>query len=393
MLKQYGTSRSAYAAAVFLAILLFAPSCAGQGGDEADGPDAIRQQISAYREEINTLATKVNELERQLIARGEHTGRNAVIPVTADTVEQQTFQNFFTVSATAEAVNKATISPEINGHLKRIYVNKGDPVRQGQVLARLATGVMESNIEEVKTSLQLAQTVYERQQRLWRQEIGSEIQYLEAKNNVESLQGRLQTLQSQLDLAELRAPIDGFVDEIILKEGELAMPGTPLMQIVSLDQLYVNADISEAYLRYVHEGDSVLLRFPSYPDVEMHVPVHRVGHTIHPESRSFRMQLRIANSNGRLKPNMMARVSVRTFHIPDAVVVPSILIGYDNQGHYVFTAREREGLMVAEKTYIDRGADGEGKTLVESGLKPGDLLIRKGYNRVSSGDPIRIETD
>ncbi|TVR42312.1 MAG: efflux RND transporter periplasmic adaptor subunit [Bacteroidia bacterium] len=361
-----------------------------QSEKEEDHPDVIRRQITEYRKEINELTVKVNEMERSLIARGEQMARNVQTPVSVDTITPGLFQNFFRVSGTVEAVNTAVISPETSGHVTQIYVNKGDQVSRGQIVARLSTDVLEGNVEEVKTSLRLAETVYERQKRLWAQEIGSEIQYLEARNNVESLRSRLATLQSQLEMSVLRSPIAGYVDETNIKEGELAMPGTPIMKVINLDELYINSDVSEANLSFVERGKMVTLRFPAFPDEIMETPIHRIGHVINPENRSFRMQLRIANQDERFKPNMMANVSIATFGVEDAVVIPSMLIGFDTQGHYVYTAGERNGIMVAHKTYIERGPDAEGKTQVKSGLAPGDKLIVRGHHRVSNGDPIRI---
>ena len=380
-------------ALLLLIFPLMMQSCGNESAGSDDDSEEIRSRIEAYNDEINRLTRKVNELNRTLNARGEGSGANNGIPVTVTELEPTVFTDFFKVSATVEAVNSATISPEINGHIRRIYVEKGEPVTRGQVVARLSTDVVEGQIEEAKTSLQLAETVYQRQKRLWNQEIGSEIQYLEAKNQAERLRHNLETLQSQRDMAVMKAPFDGFVDEHYIKEGELAMPGTPVMEIINLDELYINADVSESYLPDVSPGRDVTLRFPAYPDVEMTAPVHRVGHVINPENRSFRMQLRIPNDNDRFKPNMMASISVQASEIEETIVVPSMLIGYDTQGHYVYVADEGpSGIKVARKTYIERGRDGEGKTQIIGGLRAGDLLIRQGPRNVTTGEPVRIES-
>jgi len=380
-------------ALLLLIFPLMMQSCGNESAGSDDDSEEIRNRIEEYNDEINRLTRKVNELNRTLNARGEGNGANNGVLVTVSELEPTVFTDFFKVSATVEAVNSATISPEINGHIRRIYVAKGEPVTRGQVVARLSTDVVEGQIEEAKTSLQLAETVYQRQKRLWDQEIGSEIQYLEAKNQAERLRHNLETLQSQRDMAVMRAPFDGFVDEHYIKEGELAMPGTPVMEVINLNELYINADVSESYLPHVSRGRDVILRFPAYPDVEMTVPVYRVGHVINPENRSFRMQLRIRNDNDRFKPNMMANISVQAAEIEETIVVPSMLIGYDTQGHYVFVADEGpSGSKVARKTYIERGKDGEGKTQVTGGLRAGDLLIRQGHRNVTHGEPVRIES-
>lgn len=376
--------------AIFAGTIMLGLNGCNQQEESPGTVEEIKDQISAHRGQINDLTVEINRLEQKLAAMGAADIVRNRVAVSAEKLEPTRFENFVNVSGSVEAVNTAMISPETSGHLQTLTVRKGQRVTAGQVVARLSTNVIERNMEEVKTSLELAETVYERQKRLWAQEIGSEIQYLEAKNNLKSLQNRLKTLESQKELAVMRAPIDGYVDETFVKEGELVMPGSPVMAIINLGELYINTDVSEAFLPYVKEGEPVLLRFPAWPDVNLEVPVHRVGHVINPENRSFRMQLRIQNQQNRYKPNMMANVSIRSHSIDDAIVVPTMLIGYDTQGHFVFTAKERNGVMVSAKTYIERGPDAEGKTLVKSGLTTGDLLIKQGHQRLTDGEPIRI---
>lgn len=362
------------------------------GNESPSGADQIREQISEYNQQVVELNKKISDLELQLEEMGEVTQNRERTPVTVTAMEPQPFNHMFMVNAQVEAVREATISPEINGHIQQITVRKGETVKSGQVLARLNTSVLESNIAEIKTSLDLAETVYARQQRLWEQQIGSEMQYLEAKNRYESLQSRLQTTQSQVNMATIRSPINGVVDEIWAKEGELAMPGAQLMQVINLDQLNINADISETFLPMIEPNDSVILRFGAYPDFEQIVPIHRLGNVINPENRTFRLQLRISNRDEMFKPNMMASMSIRTYQAKDALVVPSIMIKQDAQGYYVFiTDENNDGDLVARKTYIERGMAGEGRTMITSGLQAGDRLITQGHNRVIDGTLIRID--
>ncbi len=366
---------------------MFLYSCNSQ---PENGADAIRKQISDYKAQINTLTLKVNELERELEAMGESSvGRNR-ISVEVSRIEEGMFDQTFRTTATLEAVQAAMISPETSGQIKDVLVSRGQMVRQGQVLARLNTQVIENNISELKTSLALAETVYERQKRLWAQQIGSEIQYLEARNNLEALQLRLKTLQAQMEMSVMKAPFPGIVDDIFLKTGELAMPGVRVMHLVNLDRLYVNADVSEAFSGRVKPGSMVSLRFPAFPGTEMNVPVSRVGNTIHPENRTFQVQLIISNPENRYKPNMMASVGIVTKSETDAISIPSILIRQDIQGHFVFVAEQVNGDFIARKTYIERGPDGEGRTLITSGLSAGDQLIVRGQNQVNDGSLIRI---
>ena len=377
----------------FIMGIVFITAC-GNNEDQNGDVQAIREQISEYNQQIVEMSRKVSELERKLEELGEVPQNRIRTPVTVTEIIPQPFDHYFKVNASVEAIQEAMISPEINGQIREIPVKKGQRVRKGQVVARLNTSVIENNIAEVKTSLQLAQTVYNRQKSLWEQEIGSEIQFLEARNNYESLQSRLKSLESQLDMAIMRAPFDGIVDEIFAKEGELAMPGSMVMQILNLRNLYVNADVSESFLPMIDPSDKVILRFSAYPDYEEEVPVHRMGNVINPENRTFRLQLRINNPQEKFKPNMVATMSIKSYTADDALVVPSILIKQDTQGHYLYVADENEeGDLTAQKVYIERGLSGEGRTMIKSGIKQGDLLINQGHNRVNDGALIAISEE
>ncbi|MFW5663597.1 MAG: efflux RND transporter periplasmic adaptor subunit [bacterium] len=381
------------ATVIFTAIILSLGVASCQE-EEKDDADVIREKISGYNEQIVELNQKVSELERDLEALGETTQNRVRTPVTLTELEQEPFDHYVRINGQVEAVQEAMISPETNGQINKIVVDKGQHVQEGQVLVRLNVSVIENNIAEVKTSLQLAETVYNRQKSLWEQEIGSEIQYLEAKNNYESLQSRLKSLESQKEMAVLRAPFNGIVDEIFAKEGELAMPGSRVMQLVNLNQLYINADVSETFLPVIEPDDRVILRFDAFPEYEERVPIHRLGNVINPENRTFRLQLRINNPNNRFKPNMMANMGIRTFSTEEALVIPSIYIKQDVQGYFVYIATENdEGNLIASKEYIERGRSGEGKTMIDSGLEPGDRIINQGHNKVSDGTLIRISEE
>jgi membrane fusion protein, multidrug efflux system len=364
-------------------------SCRDQ---KEDIPAEIRNRISEYQKEISDLNRKINLLEKQLSEMGEQVENRSGTSVTVTEITTGPFDNYFRINGSVEAVREAMISPEINGQLKNIYVNKGQRVERGQPVARLNTSVLENNIEELKTNMNLARTVYERQKSLWDQQIGSEIQYLEAKNAYESLQSRLRSLESQLEMAILNAPFSGIVDEIFLKEGELAIPGSPVMQIVNLDRLYVNADVAETYLPVIAPDNKVILRFPAYPEYESTLPLHRIGNVINPENRTFRVQLRIDNPGERFKPNMIASLNIKSFSADDVIVIPTILIKQDIQGHFVYTARQNgNGTWVAHRSYIERGAEGEGRTMINKGLKEGDILIVQGHNQLTEGLSLVIE--
>lgn len=358
---------------------------------EGKDPETIRDQISEKYEKINELTGEISDLERELETMGETSNNRIKIPVTISELDLTNFDHYVSINGSVEAVKVATITPEISGHIRGFEVNKGDRVKKGQVLAKLNSEVIRNNINEVKTSLELAETMYKRQKSLWEQEIGSEVQYLQAKNNYESLQSKLKTLESQLEMSVIKAPFNGVVENIFQKQGELATPGQPMLQILNLDEIYINADVSERFLPAVEKQEKVVLRFPSYPDYKEMLLPNRISNYINPENRTFSIQLKIDNQEEKFKPNMTAIIGLKTFSTEEALVVPSFLIKQDAQGQFLYVAKESNGDHIASKAYVNRGFDGEGQTLIESGVEKGTKIIVDGHNQVSEGALIEIQ--
>lgn len=370
-----------------LAILVIAilASCSSKV-DKPESIEEIQNQISDYKKQVSNLNLKINELEKELSSKSNNDVKGTTVAVKKLSFEP--FNHYIEVNGTVEAINAAYISPEINGQIKEIYVKEGDRVSKGQLLIRINSSITANTINEVETSLELAKTVYAKQKQLWDKNIGSEMDYLQAKNNMESLESRLNTLQAQMDMAMIKAPIDGVVDVVNVKDGELAIPGMQMMQIIDLRDLYVNADVSESYLTKVRKGDAVLLEFPSYPDYSMTVPVYRIGNVVKPANRTFKIQLKIQNTNNEIKPNVLAKIKINDFSSDKALLIPSIITKQDLQGKYVYTVNPND--MTAKKVYIETGMSYLGKTMVVSGLSEGDQVIVEGFSQVSAGTKLSI---
>jgi len=366
-----------------IVVVLIVASCSSKVDHPSGTPDNIKQQISDYKNQVLDLNKKIAELEETLKkTEGENLYK---IAVTVQKLEYQPFQHFVQVSGTVEALNMADISPEANGQIKKIYVAEGEKVQKGQTLVKLNTSISESAINELETRLELANTIFERQKKLWDKKIGSEIDFLTAKNNKESLERSLETLKAQLDLSIVTAPFSGTVDDIFVKEGEMAMPGLRMLTLVNLDELYINADASEAYLTKVKKGDMVKVGFPSYPEIKEELPVHRIGNVVKPANRSFNIQLKMKNHEGLIKPNVISTININDYTAENALTVPSIIVKKDLIGEYIYVANNKDSRMIAEKKYIETGLSYDNRTMVISGLEPGQEVIVDGYNMVSDG--------
>lgn len=370
----------------FIALVIFLAGCGSQA-DNSGSIDEITNQISEYKKQIGELNSKIVDLEKQLKLINPESNKG--VPVTVSRLNPAPFNHYIEVNGSVEAISNAYISPEINGQVMEVFVKEGDRVTKGQDLIKINSSILESSIQEVETALSLATIVYEKQKQLWDKNIGSEIDFLTAKNNKESLVSKLNTLQAQLDMALITAPINGIIDEVHVKEGELAVPGMQLIQLVNLNDLYINADLSEAYLTKVKKGDMVLLEFPSYPGISMEVPVHRTGNIVKSANRTFKVQLKIQNPNKLIKPNVLAKIKINDYSAENGLAVPSLIIKQDLTGKYVYVVEKESS--IANKVYVETGVSYKDQTMVTSGVKEGDMVIVDGFSRVSDGKEVRIQ--
>jgi RND family efflux transporter MFP subunit len=278
----------------------------------------------------------------------------------------------------------------MNGQIEKVAVKRGSRVKRGALLVKMNTDVTEKSVAEIKTSLELAQRIFDKQEELWEQQIGSEIQYLEAKNAVESLEARLATLEEQLAMAHIRAPFDGIIDDIMVKAGELAAPGVPVVHLLNLSVMRVSARVSEAYMTSVKKGDWIELRFPTYPGDMLKARVSRLGEVIDPKTRTFMLEVELSNPGEKLKPNMLTSVRIEDFTDSEARVVPSSILRQDFNGTFLFRVNTEDGNPKAQKIYVETGITVQDKTQIKEGLSLGDLVITRGFNLVSEGSPVEI---
>jgi len=369
-----------------LILVAVVAACSPQQDDKSE----IREQLAQYRKEKNELEQKIQQLNRQLEDgdAAEGATRTNQVPVFVKEMKPQLFSHYVRSNGEVEAVYDAFISPETNGQITQIHVEEGDRVEQGQLLVSLKTNVIRSNIQEVQTNLELARKTFEKQKRLWADSVGSEMQYLEAKNRKESLENRLATLREQLEMSRIRAPYSGVVESINQKVGELGSPGMQLLHLVNLKKLKVEARITEQYISRVHKGDVVEVRFPSYPEMNKRVPITRKGSVIDKESRTFTIEAHLDNPQEKIRPNQIAIVNVLDYSIDSALVVPSNVIKQDMQGDYVYVVTNSEK---ARKVYVKTGRSYNNQTVVTSGVKPGNRVITSGYTQVSEGEQVAVK--
>lgn len=369
----------------FIILVIAIASC------NPDNPEAIKNNLIKLKEKQMVINNKIAMLERELENDSAQVNSEKAISVKIAELKFEKFNHFILISGNVNAEKHVFVSPELNGQVEKIYVSEGEKVKKGALLVSLNTKVINSNIEEVKTGLELARKVFNKQQELWKQKIGSEIDYLNAKNAKESAENRLKTLKTQLEMARIRAPFAGIIENISGKEGEMASPGKPILEIVNLSEMKIYSNVSEKYLANINEGDTTIVRFPSLPDIEIEVPVYRMGNVIDRNSRTFTIELKIKNPDNQLKPNLMATVKLNDFSKDSALVVPSGIIKKDIQGSYLYVADSTGENMIAHKVYIHTGLSYKDKTMITEGVGYGDKVIIAGYTEVSDGVKINVK--
>lgn len=349
--------------------------------------DTLFAQRDSLRKEQDALLAKIAAVDAQISLIDTSIKR---INVTSYTLVPSYFAHYFEIYGNVESDQNIQVLPEVAGEIKTILVKEGDLVKKGQKLVQINDEIIAKNIAELQTAYSLANDVFNRQKRLWDQKIGSEMQFLESKNNKESLEQRLKTLQTQQAMASIEAPFDGVVDQIFVKTGEMAGPGMPLLRIVNLQKQYVRADVSEAYLGRVKKGTEVKLQFPSL-NMEIDTSISLVGQFINPQNRTFNVRVNLESNNELLKPNLLALMLIKDFEQDSAIVVPTDMVQETSKGEsFVYTLQKDQNGTLVRKTFVEVGKSYNNQTHVLSGLKANDVLIDKGARSVQDGQYVKV---
>lgn len=349
------------------------------------------EQLAALKKQQTETQSKIAELEGQVKTTGKAAApAAAAVPVAVQPVQSQTFNHYLEVQGRVDFDQNVTVSPKVPGILTSVRVERGDRVTKGQVLATIDAALLESGEAELRTSLDLARTVYEKQKRLWDQKIGTEIQYLTAKNNKESLERRLATMQEQKDQFYIKAPISGVVDEFNPKVGEAVSPGSPLpvARIVNTNSLKVIAEISESNAGKINKGDEAIVFLPDI-NKEFPATVTVTSQAINTLSRAFPVELTFKGKvNASLRPNMIAVVKVKDYVKPQALVVPVNVVQKDETGDFVYVAAKEGNKNIVRKKKVTTGLTYGGQAEVTGGLAVNDPLITAGYQNLNEGQPV-----
>ncbi len=367
---------------IMIAVVLFLGAC---NSTPMSDEESKRRELQKYKQQENELQEKIEVLENELAGVKEE----ETVKISVTELNNQRFEHFIEVTGQVEADLDVNVSPESAGIIEEIMISEGQQVSAGQTLGKLNTDALERSLEELKIQLEMARTNFKRQENLWDQNIGSEMQYLEAKTNMESLEKKVESLTAQIRMSEIRSPVTGIVDILFQKEGEMGSPQVPFAKVLNINQIRVYADVSETYLGNIDQGDTVNINFPAL-NLEMKAPITRIGSTIDPNNRTFRVRIDIRNPGNKIKPNLMSIVQFRDYLAKDAIVVPTILIKEDFTGKYTFIVENEGGSTLAKKVRVETGMTHNNRTEVTEGLNDGMKIISAGYNQVSDGTLVQF---
>lgn len=351
-------------------------------------PDDKKAQLEKLKSQEKEISKQIQQLEAEIAKTNPDsttTVKSKEVSITELTPRK--FDHYVQTQGSVDAEDNIMVSAKSPGVVTAVYIKEGQQVSKGQVLAQIDNSVIIRSIEAQKAQLELAKTVFERQKNLWDQKIGTEVQYLQAKTNKESLEKQLESLNEQNDMTRIKAPINGTVDEISIKIGENIAPGMPAVRVVNTSDLKLIANVSEAYVTDIKKGNTAVISIPELKK-EITAKVTFVGKTIDPLSRTFPVEIKLP-ANDNLRPNMTGILKVIFHTEPSTIVVPVNVVQELNKEKIVFVAETDGKQTVARKKVVT--VEGVYDNLAQvKGLNAGDKVITFGYQGLNDGQVIKI---
>jgi membrane fusion protein, multidrug efflux system len=342
--------------------------------------------------ELANLKSQQKEIEAKIKALEKELGAGKKVEATPITVsvtplQAQSFKHFVEAQGIVTSKNIVQVTPQMGGALTGIFMVEGQAIKKGQLVATVDNSVMKESLAEINNQLDLAVVLFNKQKTLWDQQIGTEVQFLQAKANKEALEKRINTMQTQMGMSKVYAPISGTVEMVRQKVGEMGMPGAPIAQIVNVGDLKVTAKIADTYVGSVKRGDAITVKFPDI-NKELNARISVVDALIDPTSRTFGIEANIPNLGGSLKPNQVAVINVNDLSKANTLIIKQNLIQKTEAGDLVYVAVEENGKKIARAKKVKTGISYNGEVEIMEGLAVGDNVITLGYQDLVDGSLI-----
>lgn len=386
---------------VVLGSSLLLASC---GSSTAPGNTTLegkKTELANLKEQQDKLAKKISTLETD-IAKVDTTFavKEKAKLVALTTLAPTSFTHFIDLQGDVEAVNYSNIAPQGNGGVVReLYVKQGDHVNKGQLLLKLDDAVQQHQLANAQTQLAYAKDLYQRRKNLWDEKIGTEVDFINAKNQVDQAEVSVKIYQEQLNWTNVNSDISGTVNYLALKVGELFSPAIQAqstvnnpaqIQIINTDNLKVVVQVPEIYQERVKVGTPVKIDFPGLGNKEITGVVHIAGQVINTGNRSFQVEIHIPNSSD-IRANQVAVVKLQDYTASNVITIPVNTLQTDETGKYVLVGLQQNGKTVAHKKTITIGQTYSDKIQVTGGLQPGDQLITDGFQGLYEGQLISTQ--
>lgn len=364
---------------ISLSVLTLLASC---------GNSNKQSQLDKLKQQRAEIDDKIKKIEAEIASEGGGNENKKIKSVAVSTLNYQPFIHYVEVQGKIDGDENVTISAKMGGAISRILVDEGQEVVTGQVLAELDNQMVVQGMEEVKNALSFATTMYEKQKNLWEQKIGTEVQFLSAKNNKESLEKKLATLQEQLEMTKLKSPINGTVDGIDIKIGQTIMPGIPAIRVVNASNLKAKAEVAEAYTSKVKKGNEVLLYFPDL-NKEEQSSISYSSKAINNNTRTFMVEAPL-EKNAEYHPNMITVLKIVDYKKDSSIVIPINTVHHVDGKDFVYVAVKENNKTLSRKKNVKVGNTYNGNAEILSGLNKGDQLIVTGFDNLNDGDLIKF---
>ena len=371
-------------------------SCAG---DKKENFDTILnsqnlENIVAKKKEIEAeqlkLVTQIEQLNAQIEVLD--TVKKLSL-ITTFITKKEVFKHFLELQGNVTTKENLVIYPEYSGVLTSVYIKEGQRVRKGQRLAKIDDGGMSQQLAQLEIQANLAKTTFERQERLWNQNIGSEIQFLQAKSNYEAQQMAVNQMKSQLAKTVVTAPFSGTIETVISNQGSVVAPGVQLFRIVNLSNMYIETDVPEKHITNVRINKNVIINFPVL-NKTINSKIRQVSNFINPANRTFKIEVAIPNKDNDIKPNLTAKLKINDYTNPSAILIPQSIISENANGEqYVYIAKDRIGKKATTQRVIIKTGKTQGDVIeVLDGLESGTEIIQEGARSVKDGQTVEVIT-
>ncbi|MDZ4839082.1 MAG: efflux RND transporter periplasmic adaptor subunit [Bacteroidota bacterium] len=345
-----------------------------------------KTRLANLKKEKAKIDAEITALEKKNPVKADSNVITTLINVAE--VKTEVFKHYLEIQGRIESDQNIMVTPKVSGTMvTEVLVSRGQSVRQGQLLARLDKGSIPEQLDELNNGIDLAQTIYNKQKALWDQKIGTEIAYIQSKNTLEGLRRKKATTMQMISNYNVVAPIDGVVDDLTLRVGEVPTPGMDGVRIVNYNKTKALADVSENYLTKINIGDETILEFPDI-NFSMKSSVKTVGRAINTVNRTFLVEFAMNGNTRELRPNMVAVIKINDYTNKRVVTVPISVVQNDEAGKFIYVVEESGKQKIARKRTITVGQNYGGKIEVLSGLKENEKVIVMGYQNVSEGTAI-----